>query len=339
MHQKLTLALSSACLFPPTNLNDQFGFGTFNVDLRPESFLAEEVQRLIISAPYGSTLILPAGICTVDRTIKIERNDIKIKGQGPEKTIFRLDDNIDQPLFVIGSTETTNTFQTPFRISNVQLSGMTLDGNRVNQNVELSGGDISCGIKIRNNCLTIRGADHVEIADVVTKSARSGGVVLEKHCHNIRIEGLESYDNHFDGFAGYETEQSEFIGLNLHNNRSAGVSVDIRFNNNSFQDCNISNNGEQGFFIRYSEGNRVDRTRIIGNGKHGVFLARAEGERSDANFNQFSNVVIAGSGSEGFRVNDNTCIGNSVRGFFADNVRGDVSYPVGLQDPQLVLAR
>jgi hypothetical protein len=280
-----------------------------------------DIRAAIEGAPRDTTVRIPPGVFIFSEPIVLQTDNITVEGSGSD-TVLRLGNNVNQPLMVIGSTQTTEQFQTPFRVRNITLKNLTLDGNGINQTVEVASGDISGGLEIRNNCLTIRGAEDIFIENVVTMNARSGGVVLEKDCRRINIRGFESYGNHFDGFAAYETRDSLFEGLHLHHNQAAGISLDIKFHNNTIKTSRIFENGSQGVFMRWSSGNKFIDVETLENRAQGVFIARAEHEGSDATNNIFEGVTIVGSGREGFRVNDATCTGNILLGEFRDN-----SYP------------
>ena len=212
------------------------------------------------------------------------------------------------------------------------MKNLTLDGNRLNHDEKKECGENICEgdpSGIRNNGITIRGANNITIENVTTHSMISGGMVTEKYSHHLKVNNFESYDNFFDGFAGYQTEHSTFSKLNLHHNLGAGISIDIDFNNNLLADSSLHDNHDVGIFARNLTGNRFSRLSIQRSGNHGVFLAQAEREGSCARNNIFEDVQINESKLSGFRLNNN-CPGNQIigRSDLCRNPQGGVSQEI-----------
>jgi hypothetical protein len=209
------------------------------------------------------------------------------------------------------------------------VKSLVIDGNRTQQDFECYGGpcDGHNLTALRNNGITVRGAEDIVVEDVVTRRARSGGIVLEKHCRRIRISRFEAYENEFDGVAAYETEDSEFTQLNLHHNRSAGFSFDWRFNRNRVADARATENGSQGIFMRDSIGNIFERVTLTGNGQQGIFMAETRTLPGTAcRYNRLSSLVVTGNRTQGIRINDASCNPNTLEdSLVQDNRLEDIS--------------
>jgi hypothetical protein len=133
---------------------------------------------------------------------------------------------------------------------------------------------------IRNNGVTVRGADDVTIRNVSVQGALSGGITLEKRSGNLVVENLTSRHNLYDGFAAYETtpdSQSVFRHLRFEDNLHAGISIDLNFNGNAFDDFQIVGNHDVGIFARDSADNSFSNFLIEGN-KNGVYLGPWDNE-------------------------------------------------------------
>ncbi len=195
-----------------------------------------------------------------------------------------------------------------------------------NQPDECWGGDCANN-PIRNNGITLRRVSDVLIARVTVFRARSGGLVSERGCRRVIIRDFTSSDNQFDGLAGYETESSSFSGLRLHNNQAAGLSFDIRFNNNFFSDVIITGSMKVGIFMRDSRDNVFHDLQIRNSKEHGIFLAQVdEDTTTPAVGNTFIRGAISGSRQAGLRVNNESCVNNLVVAFqFSGNGEGCVS--------------
>lgn len=284
-----------------------------------------DIARAIGALPAsGGRVLLEAGIYTIREPLVLDRNDIEISGD-QEQTVLQLADNADCPLVVIGPMETPPTR----KVAGVTLRKLILDGNRATQDNECSGGPCDNGglSFIRNNALTVRAAEDIRIERVTTRRARSGGIVLEKGCRRIHVSDFTSYDNHYDGLAAYETEESFFTRLYLHDNAAAGISADIRFERNIISYTRLEGNGSQGIFMRDSNFNNFNHLTIKGNGAQGIFIAQADDKHTTpCTGNIFSDLLVSDSKGAGLRVNDVSCIANVLaNSSFTGNGEGGVS--------------
>jgi parallel beta-helix repeat protein len=223
------------------------------------------------------------------------------------------------------------------------VTGFFIDGNRIHQDRELwrLKGE---GCEIRNNGITVQGVADSTIEDVTIARCRSGGLVTTRNIRRLTVRGLESFDNEFDGLACYQTEDSVFADLRLHNNPGAGISLDLAFN------CNVISNAllvanDLGIFMRASRENQFLNVTIRDSRHYGVFMAHSErptangwvpAPKSECVYNNFTNLTAMNCGSAAFRVNNTTCTNNVIiRASFAGNLKGGLS----LAQPDLVTVR
>ncbi len=268
----------------------------------------------------GGVIAIPAGTFNCSKMIVLKKSHVTLKGAGRTKTILRLADRSHAPVLVIGDEKVmqneTGDWVTVTRVTDVEVSDLTIDGNLDNQDPTKECGNGTCDgdvSNIRNNAITIRGADNVRLFRVTAHSAISGGLVTEKYCRNLKVSDFTSYANYFDGFAGYQTEDSVFENLNLSLNRGAGISIDIDFNKNRFVGGILAGNGDVGIFARQTNDVGFENLHIGKSGNHGIFLAAAGHPNSCANRNEFRSVVIEGSNGHGIHIAD-ACVGNKVTG-------------------------
>ncbi len=303
--------------------------GVAATDLRPTVRLTggddQTITAAIASLPVdGGIVELGRGTYQIKQPIIIDRDGIELRGKGPE-TILLLAAKANCPVLVIGSSSTP----THRLVRSIVVRDLLIDGNRTQQDFECySGNDKSPDLAaLRNNGITVRGAENILVKDVITRRARSGGVVLEKYCRDVRIIGLESYENEFDGLAAYETENSSFTQLNLHHNQSAGFSFDWRFNRNLIADTTASENGSQGIFMRDSIGNTFERVTLRANGEQGIFMGETRTIPGTAcRYNRFQSVTITGNKTQGIRINDASCTVNILENSIVrDNGIEDIS--------------
>ena len=270
----------------------------------------------------GGQVLIQAGTYTCKSPIIIDRDNVELKGEGPG-TILRLADGANAPVLIVGQVIPVPTVTR----HNVVVSDLVIDGNRQNQTFECLGGDCTPSNPLRNNAITLRRVTDTRIERVSVFGARSGGLVSELTCRRLTIRDFTSFDNHFDGLAGYETEDSILSGLYLHDNLAAGFSFDIAFNNNVISDTVIAGNAKVGIFMRDSRDNVFKGLQIRNSGEHGVFLAQVDTDATKpASGNTFIGMVVSGSKGAGLRVNDLSCLNNSVIGSqFVGNSQGCIS--------------
>ena len=265
----------------------------------------EDIQKAIDSLPAeGGTVVVKATNhkpIVIRKPIVIDRDNVSLRGDG--SVVLRLANAAQAPVIIIGSKASTPA--ATFR--NIHVSDFTIDGNRTNQPSELNPANPA----LRNNGISVRRVTDCSVRRVAIKSCRSGGLVTELGCRRLLINDVESSDNHFDGLAAYQTEESLFSDLKIHHNLAAGFSFDIAFNHNVLSDNVLTNNGSVGIFIRDSRDNVFANFQIRDSHEHGIFLAQVDADiTKPALGNTFLGCVIANSGGAGIRLNDASCIGN-----------------------------
>lgn len=280
----------------------------------------DAIQKTIDKLPsVGGEVFIPAGIYTCATPIIIDRDNIIVRGEGAA-TLLRVADKANVPVFVMGQTKRTPDTTRHY----IQIKNLYIDGNRTTQTLECMGGVCSNEFPLRNNGITIRRCEDCVVDNVTVRSAISGGLVTELGCERLMIRDYTSYDNEYDGFAGYETENSTFSGINLYNNKGAGISTDIHFDNNKFSDVTITNTRTVGIFMRDSSNNSFTNVHIRNSKQHGIFLAQVDDDLSKpAAGNTFNSLVISGSGGYGILISDASCVNNLfVASQYIDNARG-----------------
>lgn len=281
------------------------------------SYIRNSVESL---KSTGGTIKMRSGLHICQAPIFLYYDNITLDGGNPNSTTIKLKDYEHAPILIIGTETGTNPdtgrFTTIRTVHNVTIKNLTIDGNKDNHDTAKECFNSTCdgdAFSVRNNSITVRGAYDAKIYNVVTHSAISGGLVTERDVLRLHVKDFESYNNHFDGIAGYETENSLFEDVYLHDNKGAGVSIDIRFSHNHFLNSRLINNHDVGIFARDLTGNLFENLSILNSGSFGVFMAGVGSPETCAKDNEFRNVKITGSYRAGLRVND-SCQGNKVTG-------------------------
>jgi Periplasmic copper-binding protein (NosD) len=218
-------------------------------------------------------------------------------------------------------------------VKHLCIADLFIDGNRRNQQRELwrLAGE---GSAIRNNGITVQRVSDSTVENVTCADCRSGGLVTTLGVKRLAVRGLTSFDNQFDGLACYLTTHSTFSDLYLHDNPGAGISLDLAFNDNIISNAFLAGN-DLGIFMRASRDNQFHNITIQNSRHFGVFMAQADqftsdGPRpapeSECTQNAFTNLIARHCGSADFRVNNITCINNTIiRPQFDRSLKGAIS--------------
>lgn len=254
-----------------------------------------KINAAINSLPEsGGTVRLGPGIFLCEAAVVIKKDNVSLIGAGRDKTLIKAAPKHAIPVVIIGETKNAPTetkkwgiqFYPIRQTKNVRVSDMTIDGSRwtnllrdqknlecydpqttISQTCDNDGGRF-----IRNNGLTIRGAEHVRVKNIDFKANYSGGVVLEKRSSDIVIENFTAVDNFFDGFAGYETSKSLFKNFEIKKNAFSAISVDLGFEGNKFENGHLHHNGDNGVFSANVGYNIYDNMKVENNRNFPFFV-------------------------------------------------------------------
>jgi len=298
-----------------------------------------EIQRALDALPEsGGAVVLPPGNFEVSQPIILSRDNQTLRGAGAA-TILHLADNANCPVIILGEP-LNDPSQT---IRHLKVAGFFIDGNRAHQQRELwqLQGE---GSEIRNNGITAQNVSDSTVENVTCARCRSGGLVTTRNVRRLTVRNLTAFDNEFDGLACYQTMDSLFTGLYLHDNPGAGISLDLDFNNNVISNAILTAN-DLGVFMRASRGNQFCNISIRSSRHYGVFMAHAETQtprgwepvpRTECAQNTFTNLAARDCGGPAFRINNDTCTNNVIiRPRFDGNAQGGLS----LAQPDLVAVR
>ncbi len=274
-------------------------------------------------------MILSAGTCEITQPLLLQHDGLTLRGAGAT-TILHLADQAECPVVILGPPLARSSHPA----AHLRLADLVIDGNRKNQSAERwrSAGD---GPAINNNGVQIWKATDAVVEHVVCCRCRSGGLVTVE-VRRLRVSDYEGFDNQFDGLACYQTQQSRFAGLRLHDNLAAGLSVDLGFDLNLITNAVLAGN-DLGVFMRDSRDNQFRGLTISKSRHDGIFMAQtasltAQGWQYSPNTecvgNRFENLVVNDCGGKAFQVNDASCTDNTIAGAcFQRNLLGGLAEP------------
>jgi parallel beta-helix repeat protein len=272
------------------------------------------IQEALDRLTNGGEVVLEAGTYIIHRPIMLQYNYQELRGAGTA-TILYLADNANCPVVVLGAIASPARSAT----HGLRLAGLTIDGNRKHQEVELWH-TATDGSQLNNNGIDVWDVTDTRIEHVVCCHCRSGGLVTASGTRRLTVDDLTSFDNQFDGMACYLTEDSHFSRLDLHDNLAAGISLDLSFNHNVIEDAQLTNN-DLGIFMRSSRNNAFHQLKIRQSRHHGVFMAQAVTATkkgwtpcpgTECVNNSFDQLDISNCGGKAFVVHDASCTNNLI---------------------------
>ena len=254
---------------------------------------------------HGGEVRLGSGVYDCDRPVIIHGSNITLRGAGAA-TLLKLKPKANCPVLIMGDEAQTPRHET----FNVCIADLQIDGNRAQQEGECWSETLDGGLMahIRSSGIVLRGVVNGRVENVVVADCSSAGIVTEKGCRRLHLQGIDCSDNAFDGIACYETEESILTGLFMHDNRAAGISADIRFNRNIIANAVLARNGSHGIFMRNSHKNLFQGIMIRDSGKHGVFLEQVDKDpATGASGNSFIGITVEGSKGPAMHFNPESC--------------------------------
>jgi parallel beta-helix repeat protein len=295
----------------------------------PANSSGADIQKALDGLPPNGEVVLSAGTYEISQPLMLRHDYQTLRGSGPA-TLLHLADGADCPVVILGPPMT----KTGHPAAHLRLADLRIDGNRKNQKLEFwrTAAD---GSEFNNNGVQIWNATDVAVEHVVCCHCRSGGLVAAG-VRRLQVNDLDSYDNQFDGLACYQTEESRFDGLRLHDNLGAGLSLDLAFNHNFITNAVLAGN-DLGIFMRDSRNNSFQGLTISKSHHDGVFMAQAgiataKGWRlcpdTQCIGNNFQSLTVNDCGGKAFLVNDASCTNNAILGAsFLRNIRGGLAQP------------
>lgn len=294
----------------------------------PTNSSSMEIQEALDRLPVsGGEVHLAAGTYRIKSPLLLHRDNQALRGTGAA-TILQLVDGAECPVVILGAP-----WEKSGRVpAHVRLEGVFIDGNRAHQKFE-TWKAVADGAFLMNNGVIVWGVKDAVVERVTCARCRSGGLVSAHGTRDLTVDDFTSYDNQYDGLACYDTEDSHFTKLFLHDNLAAGISLDLSFKHNQVDDAKLNNN-DLGIFMRDSCNNQFKALAIRHSHHHGVFMAQA-GDMTSKGWkmipgtqctgNSFKDLTIADCGGKAVLVNDLTCTNNTVmHAQFKNNAQGDL---------------
>lgn len=274
---------------------------------------------------------LTAGRYVLHDSVRILRSHVTLSGERGCHLI--LADGVNEPVIAIGTQ--ADQPATTAMINTITIRDLEIDGNRLGQTSETS----LARPWIRNNGIDVRTVSGLVVEGVTANNNRSGGLVISWNCADVRVTRCSFAGNHFDGIAFYASSSVNVSHCVMTRNLAAGISLDNDFRDSTFSECQITENGDVGIFVRFSSGLNFDDCTISSSGDWAVFLGHDERDRGVSQISLQRCRITANRGgiylasvnaqqSRGVRVIQPVFSGNLVDGranFFTSGAELDVS--------------
>lgn len=320
--------------------------------------------------PQGGAIKLTAGYFECHEPVVIDKDNVLFEGAGTESTILKAQPQKPFPMIVVGVMAADQEQHPRIGLQwypkgkgpkrdqptkNVIVQHLQVDGDRSQQPSPL---EFECydwskktattcandgGKFVRNNGITIRRSSHVTIRDVVARNCLSGGLTIEKRSDHIQVDGFYSYNNYFDGLAGYETHSSELKNVIVAENVYSGISIDFDWGPiakgqgpNIFKNVIARDNGDNGVFSANVGGSQYENIITIGNKNIGIYVdgrralkaekeeALKKGEKVD--FNDPSNWQMVPGTCDHQSIKNSLLVATGPAGFFVNHICQDIVF-------------
>jgi len=224
-------------------------------------------EKILAHGGAGISVLIKPNTYTITETFRINRSNVTINAEKGAK--FVIADSKNRPVISIGSQEPTPTYA----IENISIKGIEIDGNKAKQQSETD----PRFPYIRNNGIDVRGVKNLTLENVVSRNARSGGLVISYGCLNVFVKDSIFSDNQFDGVAYYTSQNVFTTNCYINNNGASGISIDNDLQDCMFSGCLLDSNKDNGVFARSSSQIRFFNVSIQNSTNYAIFL----GENTD----------------------------------------------------------
>jgi parallel beta-helix repeat protein len=230
---------------------------------------ADDVQRAVDAAGPRAVICLQPGEFRLRRFLALARDGIDLRGSG-DRTVLRLDDDVQSPVVVIGDAEA----RVPRRLT----SDVTIERLRI-----VGGGTIGAEASVdrpylTNSAVVVRGARDVVIRNTSISACRSACILTEHDTRRILIEQNDVSGSVWDGMALNRTAHARVTANTIHDNVAAGISAE-HLEESRVERNVIRENGTHGLYLSDSYRNTIAGNRFVGNILSGVFLTCAVRKR------------------------------------------------------------
>ncbi len=252
-----------------------------------------------VNAAGGGTVLLLPGIYNLSSNILV-KNNVALKGTG-WTTKLRLADQTDLNLAGIIRSQGNAGLSSDIDVSNVTISDLQLDGNRVNQSLKNDKYGIygtynnskfenlyirntpSYGMDPHENSRTGTATRNLTIRNNIVESSGLDGMALDKVIDSLLEKNLVvGNDRHGFNFVT-EAQNSRLINNVSVGNGGNGITIQTGSRKLEITDNEVVANQGNGIYIPEEGMNTIQNNRFLSSGKYGVALRRSSGNEVSGN--------------------------------------------------------
>lgn len=226
----------------------------------------EDLQVTLDGLPENGShqiVCLDAGTFHLKDMVVLERNNLTLRGAGPDKSILQMASGVSSPVLVLGDAH----HQEPQRpIRQVTVEGLGIHG----------GGHSDSEFRpdlpyLSNSGLIVRRGEQITLRNLELNDCRSACLLTEYHSKDVLMENNHVSGAEWDGISLNRAGPTRIIGNTIENNTAAGITVEF-MEGSEIRNNVIANNGSHGLYLADAEHNRFEKNMIRTNAGAGVFL-------------------------------------------------------------------
>ncbi|WP_045737167.1 right-handed parallel beta-helix repeat-containing protein [Xanthomonas sp. MUS 060] len=260
----LATALASTAHAAPSQAKTATAGATTATDCSLRAEPGNDLQAMIDSLPNDgkpATLCLSAGDFHLNKLLSIQRNGLRLRGEG-DTTVLRMRDGVQQPTIVLGDYQ----HERPLRpISDVQISQLQIVGGDAQKEFmpELP--------YLSNSLVVVRSGQNIQLTHLRVNKCRSACLLSEYDSHDLLIAHNDISGATWDGVSFNRSAKIKLLDNTIHDNVAAGITTE-HLEDSEIRNNRLERNGSQGLYLSDSRGNLFTGNQFIDNKGAGLYL-------------------------------------------------------------------
>ncbi|MBN6149014.1 right-handed parallel beta-helix repeat-containing protein [Xanthomonas sp. AmX2] len=225
----------------------------------------DDLQAAVDRVPNDgkpATVCLAAGEFHVTRLLSIQRDGLRLRGQG-DATVLRMRDGVQQPTIVVGDYQNERPQRT---IRDVSIERLQLVGGEAEKEFMPERPYLS------NSLVVVRAGHNIRLSGLRASKCRSACLLSEYDSRDLLIERNDVSGAIWDGVSFNRTAKVRLIDNYIHDNVAAGITTE-HLEDSEIRNNRLERNGSQGVYLADARRNVFAGNQFTGNKGAGVYLA------------------------------------------------------------------
>ncbi|WP_045770288.1 right-handed parallel beta-helix repeat-containing protein [Xanthomonas albilineans] len=255
----LAAALASAAHAAPSRAEAEA-----DTDCSVRAEPGNDLQTVIDRLPNDgkpATLCLSAGEFHLNKLLSIQRNGLRLRGQG-DATVLRMRDGVQQPTIVLGDYQ----HERPLRpIRDVQITRLQIVGGDAQKEFmpELP--------YLSNSLVVVRNGQDIQFTHLRVSKCRSACLLSEYDSHDLLIAHNDISGATWDGVSFNRSAKIKLLDNTIHDNVAAGITTE-HLEDSEIRNNRLERNGSQGVYLADARGNLFTGNQFLNNKGAGLYL-------------------------------------------------------------------